>query len=175
MWLQVTASVSGTDVYSSGVPIDGVIPGDAKVYEVRQGLQRVTPMRWVDQHWPAKASTLSSTTQHSSTTASPHVVIQPQPLLSAIWYPLATAMPTANIGTSPAIAFRWRVPAWRSSCSSRVRPLIIWTSSNPKPMWWLPMLGVVRRIWGQTVGQLRRDLKFGRADGYGHRAVDTNL
>lgn len=38
MWLQITAAVSGTVVYSTGVPIDGDIIGNTKVYEIKQGL-----------------------------------------------------------------------------------------------------------------------------------------
>lgn len=38
MWLQVTASISETVVYTTGVLVDGTIGGTTKVYEVRQGI-----------------------------------------------------------------------------------------------------------------------------------------
>ncbi|MCB0184156.1 MAG: hypothetical protein KDE31_07830, partial [Caldilineaceae bacterium] len=38
MWLQVTAFVNDTAVYTTGVPLAGDIKGETKIYEIKQGL-----------------------------------------------------------------------------------------------------------------------------------------
>ncbi len=160
MWLQVTASVSGTVVYSSGVPIDGVIPGDAKVYEVRQGL----------------------TESHANALGRPtlagegfHFILNNATMIDNRIPPRGyTAAAFAErdmlpVGYSYADGQYWDSTSYRIPLeSTSVEVKLLFQSASPEYLDFLEaeadvvvadaVLGEMN--WGQTVGQLRRDLNL---------------
>jgi hypothetical protein len=160
MWLQVTASVSNTVIYSSGVPIDGLIAGDTKIYEMKQGLT-------VNHATALGRPTLAGTGFHFILNNA--IVgdnrIPPRGYTAAAF----AERDMLPVGYHYADGQYWDTTLYRiPRASTHVEVKLLFQSASPEYLDFLEanadfavadaVLGEMN--WGQTVGQLRRDLKL---------------
>ncbi len=158
MWLQVTAFVGATAVYTAGVPVAGEITGATKVYEIKQGV--------TERHAAALARTdLAGAGFHfilNNTVISDNR-IPPRGYRNDQF----AARDMAPVGYSYADGQYWDTTHYAIPLeSTRIEVKLLFQSASPAYLDFLEreanvtvadaVLGEIN--WGATVGELRRDL-----------------